>query len=264
VSCRAEEQLSVNSKEWWRPENLHRAEQEFREESSDEASISSDFQSYKLLRTAQDLSLTGITLHNDVDPLAKVQAIAKLLGHHQPRSILDAGCGAGFTTKALAATYPDATVLGVDLAEDAIAYATAHHPEAKFQARPISPESGALGEFDTIFCFEFYPFTRNVDVDFQVEFIRYFVSQLTPNGRLVIYQTWKNKNSLAKIFDEVKAATPELNYGMMTTPSPRLSARLPLRLAIALSILASRIGGRDWAKPLIVVTKNNEGTKQTS
>jgi len=80
----------------------------------------------------------------------------------------------------------------------------------------------------------------------------------------VIYQTWKNKNSLAKIFDEVKAATPELNYGMMTTPSPRLSARLPLRLAIALSILASRIGGRDWAKPLIVVTKNNEGTKQTS
>ncbi len=254
----------MNSNEWWRPENLHRAEQEFREESSDEASISSDFQSYKLLRTAQDLSLTGIDLHNDVDPLVKVRAIAKLLGLQQPRSILDAGCGAGFTTKALAATFPDATVLGVDLAEDAIAYATAHHPEAKFQARPISPAGGALGEFDAIFCFEFYPFTRNVDVDFQVEFIRYFVSQLTPNGRLVIYQTWKNEKSLATIFDEVKAATPDLHYRVMTTPSPRLSARLPLRLAIALSILASRIGGRDWAKPLIVVTKNNEGTKQTS
>lgn len=250
----------MNSKEWWRPENLHRAEQQFREESDAKDGTASDFQSYKLLRTGQDPALTGITLHNDVDPLAKVRAIAKLLGPQQPRSILDAGCGAGFTTKALATTFPEATVLGVDLAEDAIAYATTHHPEAKFQARPISPASGSLGEFDTIFCFEFYPFTRNVDVDFQVEFIRYFMSQLTQNGRLVIYQTWKNSNSLAAIFDEVKAATPELRYRVMTTPSPRLSARLPLRIAIALSILASRIGGRDWAKPLIVVTKDDTET----
>lgn len=245
----------MNSKEWWRPENLAQVEREFREKNSSEISTSSDFQSYKLLRTGESPSLTGIDLHNDVDPLAKVRAIATLLGPHQPRSILDAGCGAGFTTKALAATYPDATVLGVDLAEDAIAYAIAHHPEAKFQARPISPASGPLGTFDTIFCFEFYPFTRNVDVNFQVEFIRYFVSQLAPNGRLVIYQTWKNQNSLAKIFDEVKAATPELNYRVITTPSPRLSARLPLRFAVALSVLASRLGGRDWAKPLIVISR---------
>lgn len=254
----------MNSKEWWRPENLAQVEREFRENNPEQLNKNTDFGAYRMLLSGVEDTASGITLHNDVDPLAKVQAIAKLLGHHQPRSILDAGCGAGFTTKALAATYPDATVLGVDLAEDAIAYATAHHPEAKFQARPISPASGALGEFDTIFCFEFYPFTRNVDVDFQVEFIRYFVSQLTPNGRLVIYQTWKNKNSLAKIFDEVKAATPELNYGKMTTPSPRLSTRLPLRLAIALSILASRIGGRDWAKPLIVVTENKIGTTKAT
>lgn len=245
----------MNSKEWWRPENLAQVEREFREKNSSEISTSSDFQSYKLLRTGESPSLTGIDLHNDVDPLAKVRAIATLLGPHQPRSILDAGCGAGFTTKALAATYPDATVLGVDLAEDAIAYAIAHHPEAKFQARPISPASGPLGTFDTIFCFEFYPFTRNVDVNFQVEFIRYFVSQLAPNGRLVIYQTWKNQNSLAKIFDDVKAATPELKYRVITTPNPRLSARLPLQLAVALSVLASRLGGRDWAKPLIVISR---------
>jgi hypothetical protein len=143
------------------------------------------------------------------------------------------------------------------LAEDAIAYATTHHPEAKFLARPISPSSGPLGEFDTIFCFEFYPFTRNTEVAFQVEFIRYFMSQLTPNGRLVIYQTWKNPNSLAVIFDQVKSATPEFDYRVITTPTPRLSARLPLRLAIALSVLASRLAGRDWAKPMIVVSRRS-------
>ena len=241
--------------DWWRPENLAEVERDFRERTPEELNKSTDFGAYRMLLTGVDDESSGITLHNDVTPLAKVRAIATLLGTPQPRTILDAGCGAGFTTKALAATYPGATVLGVDLAEDAIAYASTHHPEAKFLARSISPSSGPLGEFDTIFCFEFYPFTRNTEVAFQVEFIRYFMSQLTPNGRLVIYQTWKNTNSLATIFDQVKAATPELDYRVITTPTPRLSARLPLRLAIALSVLASRVGGRDWAKPMIVVTR---------
>lgn len=244
----------MNAKDWWRPENLAEVERDFREHTPEQLNKSTDFGAYRMLLTGVDDDASGITLHNDVEPLAKVRAIAKLLGPRQPRAILDAGCGAGFTTKALATTYPGASVLGVDLAEDAIAYATAHHPEARFLARPIAPASGPLGEFDTIFCFEFYPFTRNVDVNFQVEFIRYFMSQLTPDGRLVIYQTWKNENSLATIFDQVKAATPELTYRVITTPSPRLSARLPLRLAVFLSILASRVGGRDWAKPLIVVS----------
>ena len=248
----------MNSKDWWKPENLHEAEQRFRRENDGKDNSSTDFQSYKLLRSGEDPSNSGIELHNDINPLPKVRAIATLLGKPVPRKILDAGCGAGFTTKALATTFPEASVLGVDLAEDAIAYATSHHPEAAFLARPISPASGPLGEFDAIFCFEFYPFTRNVEVDFQVDFIRYFVSQLTSGGRLVIYQTWKNKNSLATIFDAVKMATPELTYRVMITPNPRLSARLPLRLAVALSVLATRIGGRDWAKPMIVVTKNVE------
>lgn len=244
----------MNPKDWWKPEILEQAERDFRESGVSPSGTASDFQSYRLLQSGTDPDSTGIALHNDTTPLDKVRAIAELLGPPTPRTILDAGCGAGFTTKALATIYPGATVLGVDLAEDAIAYATAHHPEATFLARSIAPSTGPLGEFDTIFCFEFYPFTRNTEVGFQVDFIRYFMSQLSTNGRLVIYQTWKNENSLAKIFDEVKAATPEFDYRVITTPSPRLSARLPLRLAVWLSVLASRLGGRDWAKPMIVVT----------
>lgn len=254
MSSGSEGRHRMKPSDWWRPENLAQVERDFREHTPEQLNKSTDFGAYRMLLSGVDDESSGITLHNDTTPLDKVRAIAELLGPPTPHKILDAGCGAGFTTKALATVYPRATVLGVDLAEDAIAYATAHHPEARFLARSIAPSTGPLGEFDTIFCFEFYPFTRNTEVGFQVDFIRYFMSQLSANGRLVIYQTWKNENSLAKIFDEVKAATPEFDYRVITTPSPRLSARLPLRLAVWLSVLASRLGGRDWAKPMIIVT----------
>lgn len=245
----------VNRDDWWRPENLAKTEREFRQQGSESREVDSDFQSYRLLRSGDDPQQSGLWLHNDVSPMAKVRSIAALLGPPEPRHILDAGCGAGFTTRALTEVYPDADVLGVDLAEDAIAYATNAHPKARFVARSISPESGLLGDFDLIFCFEFYPFTRNTEVEFQAGFIRYFVDQLRPDGRLAIFQTWTNDNSLAAIFEQVRKATPEFDYRVIRTPSPRLSRIFPLRIATALSILVHRLTGRDWAKPLVVVTK---------
>lgn len=245
----------MNQGDWWRPENLAKTERNFREQASESREIDSDFQSYRLLRSGDDLQQSGLWLHNDVNPLAKVRSIAEILGTPVPHRILDAGCGAGFTTRALAEIYPDADVLGVDLAEDAIAYATSAHPNARFLARPISPETGPLGNFDLVVCFEFYPFTRNTEVDFQAGFIRYFVDQLGPDGRLAIFQTWTNRNSLATIFEQVRAATPELEYQVIRTPNPRLARVLPLRIATVLSIMVHKLIGKDWAKPLVIVTK---------
>lgn len=245
----------MNQGDWWRPENLAKTERDFREQASESRGVDSDFQSYRLLRSGDDPQRSGLWLHNDVSPLAKVRSIAEILGPPIPQRILDAGCGAGFTTRALAEIYHDADVLGVDLAEDAISYATSAHPNARFLARPISPETGPLGNFDLVFCFEFYPFTRNTEVEFQVGFIRYFVDQLGPGGRLAIFQTWTNHNSLATIFEQVRAATPELEYQVIPTPNPRLSRFLPLRFSTALSILVHKLTGRDWAKPLVIVTK---------
>lgn len=42
-----------------------------------------------------------------------------------PQSILDVGCGGGFLTMRLAKKYPQATILGVDISNEAIAFAKA-------------------------------------------------------------------------------------------------------------------------------------------
>jgi SAM-dependent methyltransferase len=248
----------ARDEDWWRPENLLRAEREARSNRS--IDTGSDFGSYGMLARGDDLTLANIAIHNDVRPLPKVRSIARMIGHSDPRSILDAGCGAGFTTAALSTVYPLADVLGVDLAVDAIAYAEKTHEQARFIAAPITPDSAPLGAFDLIFCFEFYPFTRNVDAPAQAEFVRYFVDQLRPGGALVIYQTWKNPNSLAACFDEVRALTPGLRYIRKPTPHARLAERLPHSVALALSWAATTFAGRDWQKPIVVVTRESEGS----
>ncbi len=239
--------------DWWRPENLQQAEEAARSNRSSDTG--SDFGSYGVLERGGDPALSNIAIHNDVKPLSKVRSISRIIRHPGPRAILDAGCGAGFTTAALATVYPRADVLGVDLAVDAIAYASRTHERARFLAAPISPESAPFGSFDLIFCFEFYPFTRNVDAHAQASFIRYFVDQLQPGGALVIYQTWKNSNSLATCYDEVRAQTPELQYLKRRTPHARLAERLPHRIALGLSWAATTFARRDWQKPIVIVTR---------
>jgi len=239
--------------EWWRPENLRRAEESAR--SSRSSDTGSDFGSYGVLERGGDPAVANIAIHNDVTPLQKVRSIARIIRHPGPSAILDAGCGAGFTTAALKTVYPQADVLGVDLAVDAIAYATRTHRDARFLAAPILPESTPLGTFDLIFCFEFYPFTRNVDADAQASFIRSFADQLRPGGALVIYQTWKNRNSLASCYDDVRARTPGLHYVKRRTPHARLAERLPHRIALWLSWAATTFAGRDWLKPIVIVTR---------
>lgn len=238
--------------DWWRPENLVKIQGASADAAPD---ARTDFGSYRLLLEGAAADTSQIAIHNDVHPLPKVRAIARLLGPRHPQTILDAGCGAGFTTEALTRVYPGADVLGVDLAVDAIAYASRTHKQARFVAAPISVDAPPLGTFDLIFCFEFYPFTRNTDAAAQANFIRYFMHQLRPGGALVIYQTWKNANSLASCYDAVRALTPELHYAKHPTPHARLAARMPHRLAQIMSRLATTVAGRDWQKPIVVVTR---------
>ncbi|KAF3362721.1 Uncharacterized protein PHSC3_000708 [Chlamydiales bacterium STE3] len=48
-----------------------------------------------------------------------------------PQSILDVGCGGGHFTAELARRYPNASLLGIDLSAEAIAYAQKQHGNAK-------------------------------------------------------------------------------------------------------------------------------------
>jgi trans-aconitate methyltransferase len=171
--------------------------------------------------------------------------------------VLDAGCGAGYTTAALARLFPSARVTGVDISHDAVAYARATHPSAEFRAEAISPSSPPEGTFDAIFCFEFYPFTRNADAIEQAGYLRAFASRLAPGGCIVVYQTWRNPNSLGAVYREVRAALPELSFRKRLTAHPRLKARLPIALAWASSWVGTVLARRDWLKPIVVVTRRD-------
>lgn len=73
-----------------------------------------------------------------------------------PRSILDVGCGGGALTLRLGNAYPSARVLGIDISDEAIAFAqkelNAHSPplsNVQFLAA-ASPALDPYGEFDVV------------------------------------------------------------------------------------------------------------------
>lgn len=241
----------MSDPEWWRPERLARLEAEFRERPTEDRG--NDFGSYHVVASGGDVAQSALHLHNDLDPGPKISAIRRCIALGEPRTILDVGCGAGFTTAALAAEFPAASVLGVDLAHDAIRFAERTHERASFAVATIAPDAQPLGTFDLIWCIEFYPFTRTDDVDAQAGFIRHLASQLDVNGRLLIVMTWRGSRSLASVYDRVREACPELTIERTTYPHPRLVARLPLPLARLASRVLTRVTGRECDKTVVVV-----------
>lgn len=72
-----------------------------------------------------------------------------------PGSVLDAGCGEGFVTALLARELPDATLQGIDVSPDAIAYARQHHNHcATFHTGSLYVLPFPDGAFDTVVCSE--------------------------------------------------------------------------------------------------------------
>lgn len=243
----------MSDPEWWRPERLARLEAEFRRRPTEDRD--NDFGSYHVVASGGDVSRSALHLHNDLDPGPKVSAIRRCIELGAPQTILDVGCGAGFTTAALAAEFPDASVLGVDLAHDAIRFAERTHSRASFAVATIAPDADPLGIFDLIWCIEFYPFTRTDDVASQVGFIRHLASQLASNGRLLIVMTWRGARSLASVYDQVRKVCPELTFERRTVPHPRLVDRLPLPVARVASRVLTRVTGRECDKTVVVVRR---------
>jgi len=244
--------------EWWRPENLAESERRSRDIDPDASSVATDFGSYRRIASGRDLSSSGLSLHNDLDPAPKVHMVARragLLKGTRPESLLDAGCGAGYTTAAIARLFPGARVTGIDISHDAVTYARSTHPEAEFRVEAISPSTPPAGTYDVIFCFEFYPFTRNANAVEQAAYLRAFASRLAPGGSIVVYQTWRNPTSLGAVYDDVRLAAPDLAFRKRRTAHPRLMSRLPRPLAWAVSWMGATFARRDWLKPIVIVTK---------
>lgn len=243
--------------EWWHPDELKKSE--YRVRQIDDISLldnRNDFGSYRLLRLKSNTADTAIECHNDVKPLNKIRWISKVLNIIPTKitSILDAGCGVGFTTGALAECFYNARVTGIDISEDAIGYANEKFPKADFRAQAISPGPDRLGQFDIIFCFEFYPFTRNSDPIVQSRFIQYFADQLSDGGKIVIFQKWENSLSMSIILNQVAQLCPGLVFEIHSIPHPRLPSWLPISIAQFGSKLIN-FTGRPGMKRFIMVKK---------
>ncbi|GEK33790.1 methyltransferase domain-containing protein [Kurthia sibirica] len=80
---------------------------------------------------------------------------------HQPRKIIDLGCGPGNSTAMLAQFFPQATIVGVDYSAEMIAEARKVHPELIFQQCDVSTELATLDtDYDLVFsnaCLQWIP-----------------------------------------------------------------------------------------------------------
>ena len=95
---------------------------------------------------------------HELDPAFAARA-ALILRHVQPAGagrILDVGCGRGFYTRAIAALYPQAAVVGVDSSKDYLTAATEQTRGMAVQFARADARSlpFASGEFDAIVCSE--------------------------------------------------------------------------------------------------------------
>jgi len=193
------------SKNWWKVKSLKNEEQKVRSLKISELDVRGDFGSYKKVLETDVLDNSMLEHHNDLEPNSKLLYIKNLLNisHKKNYKILDAGCGMGFTTFQIKNIFKESDVVGVDISHDAITYAKKKFGKCRFICQGIEPKNGIIDEFDLIFCFEFYPFTRTNDWTTHNEYINYFLKNLRTDGLLIIYQLWTNQDSLSANYSEL-------------------------------------------------------------
>ncbi len=73
----------------------------------------------------------------------------------EPRTVLDAGCGEGFVIDHFSKKNPSFQLTGVDLSEEAVAYATEHFGDAaRFRKGSVYKLPFSDNSFDTVLCSE--------------------------------------------------------------------------------------------------------------
>lgn len=241
---------------WWLPSQLKADEASARLLNDfSQLDAKGDFGSYRRLVLGDTLENSNASVHNDLFPRSKVQQIFRFLDLGDPTTILDAGCGLGYTTTVIAEVFPNASVLGIDLAEDAITYAKNQHKNASFGVVALDPTGERIGTFDLIFCFEIYPFSRNRDASYQSRLIMNLAENLSSEGKIIISQTWRNADALPPVLDQVEALCPELSFEVVSYPHPRIPLRIPKRLALFCAKFVEKVTGKEAVKKIIVICR---------
>lgn len=131
--------------------------------------------------------------------------LVKRITVHNPKSIIDIGCGPGNSTAVLKGMFPQAHIMGVDNSENMIETAEKSYPDMKFQVCDVVKEMDNLNTYDIIFsnaCLQWIPNHK--------EFIPRLFNKLNNNGILVVQIPMNDQEKLFRIMNEIIA---EPNWG---------------------------------------------------
>ena len=181
-------------------------------------------------------------------------------------NILDVGCGAGFTTHELGNFYSDSLVVGIDISRDGISYAKERFKNEKFFCQAIDPKNPPLGEYDLIFCFEFYPFTRTTSLKTHKDYLVYFLSQLKQDGKLILYLEWNNKTksplgvppnaSISINIDQLKIELNQYQFNINIVPNKRIISLIKFRyLSVVVDKFVRFVLRKNYNKA-VIISKN--------
>lgn len=234
----------MSNRNWWKPEKLKESEKKFLSNDNLESlDTNNDFGSYKIMRIKDDIESSRIQSHNDIKPRYKVKMIKKLLRSKKFSSILDVGCGLGYTANELKQTFTDSSVTGIDISKDAVAYANEKFSQCKFLCEAVDPSNDKQNfKFDLITAIEFYPFTRNNSFEDHVGYINHLTKNISTEGALVIYQLWDNPVSLSANYEALQKYFSKLVFKDYDMPIRKIGMLIPSRgLAILLSKMMREI-----------------------
>ena len=183
-----------------------------------------DFGSYRRVLLGDVVKDSMLGFHNSLKPGPKVDFCHGLLNRRadQISNVLDVGCGMGYTAKELARLYKNAKVVAVDISSDAVEYGTKNFPEVDFVCQAIEPENPVIGQFDIIFAFEFYPFTRTSDSNVHLGYLKYFLSMLNADGQLLIHLMWGQCDSIFSTIRNIEKELPEFKFSIHNVPSEKV------------------------------------------
>jgi 2-polyprenyl-3-methyl-5-hydroxy-6-metoxy-1,4-benzoquinol methylase len=120
-----------------------------------------------------------------VHHLLRYQWAAALLADSPPASLLDIACGSGYGSAMLAASLPNARILGADYDPTAIRYATEHYATDRVRFIEADGErwSQTIGDerFDCVVSFDTLEHSRHREI-----FMENLVNHLAPGGRLLL------------------------------------------------------------------------------
>lgn len=97
------------------------------------------------------------------------------------KKILDVGCGSGMSTAAVAARFPEADILGLDLSEDMLRKACSLLPGVRFARQDCSQPLDEYGKFDLVFSNAFLQW-----LDDQESFVQNVVRIVAPGGLIAL------------------------------------------------------------------------------